>query len=407
MQPGRFFTLPVVIFYLFMLNACGHPDQQTSSVAPDNLANIPGESDSGSRTSVLTTVQAAIPDIVGETSRISVDSTEQEANGNSINGSISADGRYVVFDSIATNLTSNDTNSTWDIFLRDRLNQNTIKLTASPTGDESDGASIDPVISDNGAVVIFSSSATNLVDDDSNQVADIFRFDMISASLDRISINQDSEEGNNDSDAPDVSADGRYIVFESNATNLVSDMDSNNSTDIFLFDSITGEMERISINSEGEEGNGISRNPSVSDDGRYVVFDSLSDNLVNDDNNNASDIFLRDRLLGETHRINIGNNNDETNGDSETPVISGNGTVVAFRSIASNLVDNDNNNVHDIFVRDLNGNVTARISVNSSGAEGNASTFASTSIDESGRFVVFLFSVFIKRGLVKFCFSRQ
>lgn len=388
MRSSRIFIFPVIIF-LFVLNACGHPDQQISSTELEDLANLPTDRDSDPEAVNLTTALAAIPDFVGETSRISVDSNEQEANGNSINASISADGRYVVFDSVATNLTTADNNSTWDIFLRDRLNQNTIRLTAGLAEGESDGASIDPVISDNGTTIVFSSSATNLVDDDTNQVADIFRFDMINSELIRISVNQDNDEGNDDSDAPDVSADGRYIVFESNATNLTSDTDSNSATDVFLFDSLTGQTERISVSSEEEEGNGISRNPSVSDDGRFVVFDSQSNNLVDNDNNNASDIFLRDRLLGETRRINIDNNNNEANGDSEIPVISGNGSVVAFRSIASNLVENDNNNVRDIFVKDLIDNISSRVSISSSGAEGDASTFSSPSIDASGRYIVF------------------
>ncbi|WP_455223077.1 PKD domain-containing protein [Kaarinaea lacus] len=399
MRPVRVFKLLILVLYLSLVSACNHSNPGQSA------AQIPGDIDTGNQTDTVIDVSPepesgfsqdvtlittmTMPDLLGDTVRISVDSNEQQSNANSINGSISADGRYVVFDSVASNLVENDANESWDIFLRDRLNETTVRLSQSWQGGDSDGASIDPVISDDGTVVVFSSSATNLVDGDTNQIADIFRVDLIDGSVARISVNQELEEANNDNDAPDVSSDGRYIVYESNATNLANTADNNGATDIFLFDSVTGITELVSINSEEEQGNGISRNPSVSDDGRYVAFESQSNNLVEDDTNNASDIFMRDRELGMTYRLSVNNTGEQANDDSATPMINANGTVVVFQSTASNLVGNDQNNVRDIFVRDLINSSTSRVNVSSSGDETNASTYTSPAIDASGRYIVF------------------
>jgi len=396
MWPSRAINLLISAVLLLLSSACEHSDPaNTVTVAqiPSEISNPDKQSDpviettpepeTGTTTTDVTfATTMAMPDFLGDTLLISVDSNEQQSNANSINGSISADGRYVVFDSIASNLVTDDNNETWDIFLRDRLNETTIRVSHSSQDTDSDGASIDPVISDDGTVVVFSSSATNLVDDDTNQVADIFRMDLISDSLVRISVNRDLQEANNDNDAPDVSADGRFIVYESNATNLSADNDSNGATDIYLYDSQTGLTELVSVNSEEEQGNGISRNPSVSDDGRYVVFESHSANLVADDTNEASDIFMRDRELGMTYRLSLSNRGEQANGHSATPMVNADGTVVVFQSSASNLVDDDANDVRDIFVRDLITSTTSRVSIRSNGNEANASSYASPAIDQ-------------------------
>jgi PKD repeat protein len=403
MWPSRAINLLISAVFLLLSSACEHSDPSntvTVEQIPTEISNpdkqsdpvieITPEPETGTATPDVTFVTTmAMPDFLGDTLLISVDSNEQQSNANSINGSISADGRYVVFDSIASNLVTDDNNEIWDIFLRDRLNETTIRVSQSSQDTDSDGASIDPVISDDGTVVVFSSSATNLVDDDTNQVADIFRMDLISGSLDRISVNRDLDEANNDNDAPDVSADGRFIVYESNATNLSVDNDSNGATDIYLYDSRTGLTERVSINSEEEQGNGISRNPSVSDDGRFIVFESHSTNLVADDANEVSDIFMRDRELGITYRLSVSNHGEQANGHSATPMVNANGTVVVYQSSASNLADDDDNDARDIFVRDLVTSTTSRVSIRSNGNEANASNFASPAIDASGRYVVF------------------
>jgi len=390
----------LIIVCLSLLGACNQSGSGPSAAhSPGDHANSSNQTDSaigidlvpeyGTAQDVNYLTVMAMPDVLNDTMRISVDSNGQQSNANSINGSITADGRFVVFDSIASNLVEIDANESWDIFLRDRLNETTIRLSEAWQGGDSDGASIDPVISDDGTVVVFSSSATNLVDNDSNQVADIFLVNLLNGSVLRISVNQIQEEANNDSDAPDVSADGRFIVYESNATNLSATVDNNNATDIFLFDSLSGSTEVVSINSVGEQGNGISRNPSVSDDGRFVVFESQSSNLVNDDTNNASDIFMRDRELGITYRVSVGDNGEQANDSSATAMINAEGTVVVFQSTASNLVENDLNNVRDIFIRDLANMSTSRVNVSSNGDEANASTYTAPTMDASGRYIAF------------------
>ncbi len=393
MQADSVFRSILSVLSILLICACSHSDQSGSMPSESGLNDISIVDNpfllEKSQLAALPAALAAIPDLMGETSRVSIGDVDQEADANSINASVSADGRFVVFDTIATNLVANDNNTAWDIYLRDRLDGTTTRISTTPTGDDSDGASIDPVISDDGTSIVFSSSATNLVSNDSNSVADIFRFDMLTGELTRISTGINSGEANDDSDAPDVSATGRYIVYESNANNLVAEPDTNGVTDIYFYDTQTGVTELISINSDEQQGNGISRNPSISDDGRFVAFESHSDNLVGNDTNGVVDIFLRDRLNGETVRVNVSNENMETNNDSVTPVISGNGSVVAFRSIANNLVAGDTNDVRDIFIRDLTTNTTSRVSISTTGQESNGTSFSSPDIDANGRYIVF------------------
>ncbi|MBP9821652.1 MAG: PD40 domain-containing protein [Candidatus Pacebacteria bacterium] len=149
-------------------------------------------------------------------------------------------------------------------------------------------------ISSDGRYVIFNSAATNLVADDTNGVTDIFVRDMESGITLRVSVDSEGNEANNHSGDASISSDGRYVAFSSNASNLVVG-DSNGLGDIFVYDRDTDTIERVSIDSEGLEGNNTSVSPSISADGRYVIFDSDATNLVGDDTNGAQDIFVYDQ----------------------------------------------------------------------------------------------------------------
>jgi hypothetical protein len=204
----------------------------------------------------------------------------------------------------------------------------------------------------------------------------------------RLSVDSNGAEGiGGDSNTPSISADGFYVAFTSNTNNLVAG-DTNDTWDIFVHDMTTGATKRVSVDSSGAEGNAGSYNQSISADGRYVAFDSGASNLVSGDTNGVGDIFLRDTMTNTTTRVSLDSSGIQGNSTSDRTSISSDGHYVAFRSNASNLVVGDTNGKWDIFVRDTWANTTTRVSLHSSGAQGNAgSDYPSISAD--GSFVTF------------------
>jgi Tol biopolymer transport system component len=154
--------------------------------------------------------------------------------------------------------------------------------------------------------------------------------------------------------APSISADGRYVAFDSGASNLVPG-DSNNAQDVFVRDRENGTTERVSLASDGAEGNSASGEPSLSADGRYVAFASFASNFASGDGNGTRDIFVRDRESGTTERVSVASNGGEANGRSDAPSMSAGGRYVAFESIATNLVPGDSNIARDVFLHDRSG----------------------------------------------------
>jgi hypothetical protein len=234
--------------------------------------------------------------------------------------------------------------------------------------------------------VVFESYATNLVSTDT-VTADIFIHDRQTGVTERISTAPGEVLANNGSYTPDISADGRYVVFRSAANNLVAG-DTNGKSDIFLYDRQLGVMERVSVDSSGVQANEGSYSPSISKDGRYVAFQSAANNLVSDDTNGVDDIFVHDRQTGVTRRVSVDSSGVGANARSDSPSLSGNGRYVGFMSDASNLVSNDTNNMLDIFVHDHLTGVTQRVSVDSVDGQANGSS-GSPSISEDGQFVAF------------------
>jgi Tol biopolymer transport system component len=325
----------------------------------------------------------------GTTRRISLRSNEAQSNGDSFDAAISPDGRYVAFRSEATNLVPSDTNAVADIFIRDRVNGTTRRVSVSSNGEEGNAFSTDADISSGGRYVVFSSSASNLVGNDTNGTSDVFLRDMVSRTTRRISVRSNGNQGNGESRAGSISADGRIVTFESVATNLVSG-DTNAVTDVFVRDRAARTTKRISVSSAGVEGDGLSADPEVSDDGRVVVFSSAATNLVAVDENAQTDVFVRILERRATRIVSLAS--DETQGDafSGDPAISATGRYVAFHSLATNLVGVgvDSNGVGDGFVRDRRAGTTRRVTVAAGGTEGNAVSY-DLSISGDGRFVVF------------------
>jgi Tol biopolymer transport system component len=329
----------------------------------------------------------------GDTTRVSVASDSTQGNSNSGNPSVSADGRYVAFYSLASSLVSGDTNGYEDIFVHDRQSGETTLVSVASDGTQGNSVSFHPSISADGRYVAFESSASNLVSGDTNGYEDIFVHDRQSGQTTRVSVSSDGAQGNHKSWASPIShisADGRYVVFYSWASNLVSG-DTNGYEDIFVHDRQSGQTTRVSIASDGTQGNNYgSGNPSISADGRYVAFYSLASSLVSGDTNGTVDVFVHDQQSGQTTRVSVASGGAQGNNVSRDPSLSADGRYVAFWSYASNLVSGDTNGKMDIFVHDRQTGQTTRVSIASDGMQGNTDTgYFTISISADGRYVAF------------------
>ncbi|MDX6596108.1 MAG: TolB protein, partial [Solirubrobacterales bacterium] len=259
-------------------------------------------------------------------------------------------GRFVAFWSDSSNLVGNDTNAAFDIFVRDLERKTTKLVSVGSAGGSADASSYLPSISADGRFVAFESIATNLVPNDTNALRDVFVRDLRERRTKRHSLSSAGIQANGDSRDAAISDDGRFVAFTSSATNLVG-TDTNGNNDIFIRDRGTRTTRLISVSSTGVLANSGNYDPSVSADGRFVAFMSPASNLVGTDTNAQQDIFVRDRLQHTTKRVSVSSAGAEANGGSTGPSISDSGRLVAFYSGATNLVGNDTNNNDDIFVR--------------------------------------------------------
>ncbi len=267
------------------------------------------------------------------------------------NASISNDGRFIAFDSGASNEVAGDTNGFFDIFVFDRQSGLTTRASVDSAGVEADANSTDTAISGDGRFVAFLSNASNLVSGDTNGVVDVFVHDNLSGTTERVSVASGGAEANADSFDVSISGDGRFVVFTSSASNLVNG-DTNSKADVFARDRQTGTTTRISVNSSGAQADGGGFSPDVSGDGRYVVFLSRSGNLDprGDEYSGKDLVYVHDRQIGQTVLASVASDGSIlTVGLFDQPGISGNGRYVAFP-----FYDKGNNNgILDIWVRDL------------------------------------------------------
>jgi Ca2+-binding RTX toxin-like protein len=323
------------------------------------------------------------------TTRVSFDSAGNQGNRSSYTPSISADGRFVAFYSGASNIVPGDTNNRDDIFVRDRLTNTTTRVSVDSAGNQDNGTSFfyAPSISADGRFVAFYSQASNLVPGDTNNTFDIFVRDTLTNTTTRVSVDSAGNQANRKSEGASISADGRFVAFQSDASNIVPG-DTNIRRDIFVRDTLTNTTTGVSVDSAGNPANNGSYNPSISADGRFVAFESPASNIVPGDTNRRDDIFVRDRLTNTTTRVSVDSAGNQAHIASYHPSISADGRFVAFGSDSSNTVPDDTNNTFDIFVRDTLTNTTTRVSVDSAGNPGNSSS-DSPSISADGRFVAF------------------
>jgi Tol biopolymer transport system component len=317
----------------------------------------------------------------------------EPANGGSGAAAISADGRYVAFESAASNLVAGDGNGADDIFVRDRAAGTTLRVSVGPQNLEANASSAGPAISADGRVVAFTSLASNLVPGDTNDERDVFVHDRLTGATERINVGIGGAQANDESALPSISADGRLVAFLSYASNLVSG-DVAGTWDVFVRDRAGGTTERVNVSSEGvpaNPGKSVYTKATISAGGRFVAFSSDASNLVAGDTNVVADTFVRDRVGGTTERVSVGTGGSQISGESGLygAAISADGRFVAFASIAPDVVAGDTNGSYDIFLRDRVAGTTERISVASDGSQGNGGSWDRPRISADGRFVAF------------------
>jgi Tol biopolymer transport system component len=331
---------------------------------------------------------SAAPLFAQSTARVSVGALGTQANSNSFSPSLSGDAQSIAFYSEADDLVNGDSNSLSDVFVRDLRTNSTTLVSVSSSGVQGDGASTDARISARGRFVAFTSFSTNLVFGDTNGMYDVFVRDLLLSTTVRVSVDSLGAQGDGYSSNPSISANGRFVAFGGGASNLVAG-DTNGVADIFVHDLLTGITTRASVASSDVQGDRSSQSPSISGDGRYVAFESSATNLVPGDTNGLVDVFVRDMLARRTGRVNVAWNGAQANSGAGYPFISADGRRVSFASYATNLVHTPvTNNALDIFVRDLSVGNTELVSVSSTGVLANAGSTKSA-ISADGRFVAF------------------
>lgn len=354
------------------------------------------------------------------------------AGGSNPTSDITPNGRYLAFSSKSPNLVPGDTNLVDDVFVSDLDKGKIERVSINSAGVEAIGACADParvredptdvfdvgsgspLISSNGRLVLFLSCATNLDDDSGPLVREAFVHDRRTGRTELVSIAHDGNpiDVSVTKDEVSLSADGRYVAFASAASNLIED-DTNDASDIFVFDRKSKRTERVSVSSEGEESvvdqsedvmaRGGSFSPCMSAEGRYVAFGASAMNLVNDDLNGAIDVFVHDRRKRTTEIVSVRSDGGASTFSiwGSTPYggrcISADGRYVTFLSAAQNLIPNDSGHSEvrlfehaDVFVKDRTSGRVERVSVTSAGRQGNyESKPASISISGDGRYVTF------------------
>jgi Ca2+-binding RTX toxin-like protein len=315
----------------------------------------------------------------------------QEFNGQSDYVDLSSsDGVYTVFSTDATNAFLADSNGVTDIWRQNGQSGALERVSCSTAGAPTDGASFSPAISADGRYVAFTSLASNLTLNDGNGFADVFRKDMATGAVLIVSAAPDGLSANSVSFGPAISADGRYVVFLSAASNIVTD-DTNYSVDVFRKDMVTSRTLRVNLAADGTEASlGAMNAPALSADGRYVAFDSAAANLTGSDSNNRDDVFVKDMLSGAISRASEGPNGESLTGGLEgilKPAISADGRYVVFATSTA-MVAGDSNGLADIYRKDLLSGAILRVSTDSAGNQGNAASF-DADISADGRYVSF------------------
>ncbi|MCA9958935.1 MAG: carboxypeptidase regulatory-like domain-containing protein [Anaerolineales bacterium] len=291
------------------------------------------------------------------------------ADGDSQNPEMAGNGRFAVFESVATNLVPDDANNQRDIFLYTQATNQLTRVSVDATGADADGDSYNPAISPDCRFIVFESDATNLVPGDTNNVSDIFLYDRDLSAMERVSVATGGGQANGPSFYPAISGNGRFVAFASLAQNLVI-TDTNLFLDIYVHDRETTTTELITVGYDGTASSASSYYPAISYDGRFITFYADGGNLIPGDGPFA-DVFLYDRQTSSMTRVSNGLGGGEANGSSFLPDISGDGRFLSFTSEASDLVEGDNNGRYDVFLFDQETESMTLLSNNAAGEPGN------------------------------------
>ena len=328
---------------------------------------------------------AAPAHAAGATTRVSSSSTGVAGNEVSEAPWVTADGRYVGFSSSATNLVPNQTNFTEDAFVRDRLTGTTERVSVATDGTQAQYPSVRPRVSADGRYVVFDSFAPNLVPGDTNGLTDVFLRDRTAHTTTRISVSATGQQSNGSSYWASISPDARFVAYTSDATNLVPGVNTGYAN-VYLLDRQTGSLKLVSDTAAAVPGNGNSQTPVVSANGQYVAFESQASNLVPGDTNNAMDVFVKNMTTGAVQLVSVTNSGQEfdgggSTGDGVDMSMSADGRYVMFVGQATNANA-------QLYVRDRTLNTTTLISVGADGKPGDYATYEG-SISPNGRYVAF------------------
>ena len=326
----------------------------------------------------------------GTTELVSVSSAGVQGNNDSgvsaaPSSAISADGRYVVFTSWASNLAPGDTNVFWDVFVRDRVLGTTRLVSVATSGESGNGASLQPTISADGRYVAFASAATDLVPGGSN-AGEVFVRDLQAGTTELASVSSTGEEADRGAGEPMISADGRYVAFASNADNLTQ-LPTLGQDLVFVRDRQAAATKLVSLSTEGVVANNASGAPSISADGRFVAFRSTATNLW-PVSNGKRQVYVRDQQANTLDLVSQSNGGAISDDECYLPAVSADGRLVVFQSRGSNLVPGDTNGVDDTFLRDLEAGTTDRVDVAHDGAQANNGG-VDPAISADGRYVAF------------------
>jgi len=313
------------------------------------------------------------------------------ASGNDCyEGSVTPNGRWVAFDSGATNLGLAHSAGDFQVFLRDRKTGILVHVSKDPAGlTAGNGSSYDPCISANGRRIVYYSNSDNLAAGDLDSGDDLFLYDVRTGANSILPVNADGvpADGTSQIYGNALSQNGRWLVFNSNATNLAPGTGAG-INQVYLLDLNKGAVTLLSVDPAGIPGNGPSQAPSISPNGKWVVFESNAPNLVAGDLNADRDIFVRDLRHGTTRRVSIGDDGAESNSLCTTSAVSNDGKSVVFRSLADNLAGVDLNGKFDVFLRDDRAGRTFRISQDADGADGDGHSYEAC-IAANGKTVVY------------------
>lgn len=367
---------------------------------PDGDSGTPAISENGRVVAFVSEASNLVPDdtngtadvfvrdlATGRTTRVSVDSAGRQADGSSDLPSLSFDGRYVAFESWATNLVPGDTNNFVDAFVHDVRSGVTRRVSVAAGGRQADQGAVRPLLSQSARFVAFTSTSTNLVPGAQHYYQDAYLRDLVTGTVRRISTAPDGALGDGMSTAFGISDDGRRVVIESGASNLVPG-DTNDSFDVFVHDDRTRRTTRVSVGPRGRQADSYSLGGRISGDGRYAAFGSAATDLVPGDTNGETDVFLHDLATRRTWRASVSGSGAQLSGSSLLTDLSDDGGEIAFESFAPDAVPGDTNGKYDVFVRDLVAATTTRVSVASDGGEPDGHS-GRPAISGDGRSVAF------------------